>query len=281
MSVGACDMNGGEPLLEDCKRLNRTRLNQIRISRRAMYGWRRRGWGVHGWRSDAWRRHEAWGGSGNRRAGWYFSRRLRDRKRRGARRRRHVRDLQLRPHLLEGKAVGRLRPFLPRQLPREIVDRFLEIGIVARQAQRGPIVRERLSECAAPVMNFREATNGGKILGCALDHHLQFTLRIVDVSELDERPAQRDTRRQIARMNGEPGAADFDGLSMLPRPPVLLRELSERDRRRILLDPASKVFNPAVVHHQNAVTAMLLEMLALTPALSVTVKVTMKVPAFV
>src|SRR6185503_17563960 len=58
-------------------------------------------------------------------------------------------------------------------------------------------------------------------------------------------------------------------------------ELGEGDRRRILLDPASKVFDPGVLHHQNPVTAMDLEVLALTPALSVTVNVTMKVPAFV
>ena len=183
-------------------------------------------------------------------------------------------------HLHEGKAVGGLRPFLRRELPREIVDGFLEIGIVARQAQRRPVLCERLGQLATPVMNVREAANGGEIFWRAFDHQLQFSLGVVVLSELDERPAQRDARRQIARMNGEPGAADLDGFGILPGPPLLLRELRERDRRRILLDPASKVLNPRIVRHQNAVTAMALEVLALTPALSVTVKVTMKVPAF-
>ncbi len=80
-------------------------------------------------------------------------------------------------------------------------------------------------------------------------------------------------------MKGESGVADVDGLGVLPCPPVLLGELRERDRRRILLDPASKVFNPGVVRHQDPVTVMELVMLAETPALSVTVKTTMNVPA--
>jgi hypothetical protein len=180
-------------------------------------------------------------------------------------------------HLFEGKAVGRLRPFLWRQLPREIVDRFREIGIVARQGQRGPILRERLDKLAAPVMNLRKAANGGQIFWRTLDDHRQFSLGVVVLSEFDERPAQRDARGQIARMDGEPGAADLDGFGMLPRPPVLLRELRERDRRRILLDPASKIFNPGIVGHQGA-TLMDLDALALTPALSVTVRMTMKLP---
>ena len=127
-------------------------------------------------------------------------------------------------------------------------------------------------------MNSSEAANGGKVFGCALDHHLEFTPGVGVVSELDERPAQGDACRQIARMNGESGAADADGFCVLPCPPVLLRELRERDRRRILLDPASKVFNPRIVRHY-VPTTMALEVLALTPALSVTVKMTRKVPA--
>ena len=153
-------------------------------------------------------------------------------------------------HLLEGKAVGRLRPFLRRQLPREVADRLLEIGIVARQVQRGPVLRERLDKCAAAVMNAGEAANGGKIFGCALDHHLQLPLGVVVLSELDERPSQRHAGRQVAGMKGQSGAADLDGFGVLPCPPVLLGELRERDRRRILLDPASKVFDAGVVGHR-------------------------------
>ena len=132
---------------------------------------------------------------------------------------------------------------------REMVDRLLEVGIVVRQIQRRPILRERLDKGAAAVMDSGEATNGGKIFRSALDHHLQLPLGVLVLAELDERPSQGDARRQIARMKGQSGVADVDGFRILPCPPVLLGELRERNRRRILLDPALKVFNPRIIGH--------------------------------
>ena len=44
-------------------------------------------------------------------------------------------------------------------------------------------------------------------------------------------------------------AAHINGSFEIPGTPVLFRELRKRNRRRILLDPASKVFNPGVLGH--------------------------------
>ena len=43
--------------------------------------------------------------------------------------------------------------------------------------------------------------------------------------------------------------ADPDGLFAVAGPPVFLCKLRKSNRRRILKDPASKVFNPGVVGH--------------------------------
>jgi hypothetical protein len=50
-------------------------------------------------------------------------------------------------------------------------------------------------------------------------------------------------------VDGEPRAAGVNGFLMPPGAPELLRKLCKRNRRRVLLDPASKVFDPRVVGH--------------------------------
>jgi hypothetical protein len=40
-----------------------------------------------------------------------------------------------------------------------------------------------------------------------------------------------------------------NGFFEVSRPPVILGKLRKSNRRRILLDPASKVFNPGIVRH--------------------------------
>ena len=50
-------------------------------------------------------------------------------------------------------------------------------------------------------------------------------------------------------MNGETRAAGDDGLVIAAGAPVFLSELRKRNRRRILLDPASKLLNSRIVGH--------------------------------
>ena len=50
-------------------------------------------------------------------------------------------------------------------------------------------------------------------------------------------------------MNRQAGAADVDGVLMLPGAPVFFGELREGDGRRILLDPAPKVCDSRIFRH--------------------------------
>jgi hypothetical protein len=57
-------------------------------------------------------------------------------------------------------------------------------------------------------------------------------------------------------MLGQPGTRDASRLFKLAGSPVFLGELRKRNRRRILEDPASKVFNPLAVRHEDYGIAM-------------------------
>src|SRR5438874_8616465 len=50
-------------------------------------------------------------------------------------------------------------------------------------------------------------------------------------------------------MDGEAGAAGLNGFGELAGAAILLGELRERDRRRVLVDPASKVLDSGVLRH--------------------------------
>ena len=82
-------------------------------------------------------------------------------------------------------------------------------------------------------------------------------------------------------MSGEAAAADLDGFLMKTQAPAFVGELGKRDRRRILFDPASKVFqsvrHPAPREGRGylevlpvAPTTIVLKTLLLWPASSVT-----------
>ena len=69
-------------------------------------------------------------------------------------------------------------------------------------------------------------------------------LRLVELLQLEERAPERHAGREISGVNGEAGAADVHGFLELPGAPVFLGQLGESDRRRVLLDPSSKIFQP-------------------------------------
>lgn len=168
--------------------------------------------------------------------------------------------------------------WLGTDFPGEVGDGLLEIRIVAGERQRRAVLRERLLEVAAPMMDFRDAANGGEILGRALQHELQLGLRLVQLVELDERAAERDARGEITGMNGEAGAGHRDRLFVCAGAAALLGELREGDRRRVFLNPASKVFNPRKIGHGYG-TVTRFEKTPVRPRLSVTVSVTVNEPA--
>jgi hypothetical protein len=74
-------------------------------------------------------------------------------------------------------------------------------------------------------------------------------LSAIEIAELDEGPAERDTGREITGMKGEADAARIHRVLMLAGTPVFLGELRKGNRRRVLLDPPTKVFDLRVVGH--------------------------------
>ena len=75
------------------------------------------------------------------------------------------------------------------------------------------------------------------------------SLRVVEFLQIEERASERDAGREVSGVDGEAGAADVHGFLELPRAPVFLGQLGEGDRRRVLLDPPSKIFQPLIDGH--------------------------------
>jgi hypothetical protein len=98
-------------------------------------------------------------------------------------------------------------------------------------------------------MNLRELAYRDEIVRSGIEHAKKFVPCIFEATELEERPTQRDPGGQIRRMLRETGLADPDGLFTVASPPAFLGELRKSNRRRILLDPASKVLDSRVFRH--------------------------------
>ena len=101
----------------------------------------------------------------------------------------------------------------------------------------------------AALVNTRQLSHGGDVVGRGLNDQSKFRLGLIDPAELHERPAKGNPRRHIRGMLHQASATHANGFVVVPGTSVFLGELRKRNRRRILLDPASKFFNPRVVGH--------------------------------
>ena len=97
------------------------------------------------------------------------------------------------------------------------------------------------------LMDLRELTYRNEIVGGSVEHAQELGARIVEAPKFEQGPTECDPRRQIRGVLSQTGLADPNGLFAVTGPPVFLRELRKRNRRRILQDPASKIFNPRVI----------------------------------
>ena len=120
------------------------------------------------------------------------------------------------------------------------------------------------------MMDFGDAANGGKVFRRALENVFELDERDVEIVELDQRAAERDPSREVTGMKFEAGAADVDRFLKVAGAPAFLGELREGDRRRVPLDPASKIVNPLAVGHRYG-TVTVLAVVPIRPRLSVTV----------
>jgi hypothetical protein len=98
-------------------------------------------------------------------------------------------------------------------------------------------------------VNLAQTTDGSEVLGCVSKDVLELALSFLELIQLEERASKRDARGKITRMNGETGAAGFDRLVELPGAAELLGELGKSDRRRVPLNPASKIIDALIVRH--------------------------------
>ena len=109
--------------------------------------------------------------------------------------------------------------------------------------------RGRRSRRTPTLFDVGKLPNGGQVVGGRLQDILELGGRFVVPRHLQEGAAERDTGREIRGVLRQTGPADANGVFELAGPPMLLRELRKSNRRRILLNPASKFFNPRVVRH--------------------------------
>src|SRR2546428_9692133 len=158
-------------------------------------------------------------------------------------------DRQLAPRLLERQTAGGMRRLGRLDLPGKLTHRLLELGVVSRQGQSGAVLRQGLAKVPSSMMDLGQTANRGEILTRALEHQLELALRIVQLIQFEEGASERDASGEVGGGNLQAGAADVDRFLKLPGAPELLGELRKSNRRRILLDPASKVVDPRIVAH--------------------------------
>jgi hypothetical protein len=163
---------------------------------------------------------------------------------------------------------------------RQLSDRALQFRIVRRHSDRRSVLRHGVRGVAATPVHVAKRTNGREILGRALKDGFELLLRGVELVEVQQGPAERYARGKIRGMSGEAAAAHIDGFLMLAQATALFGELRKRNRRRIVFDPASKVFQSDAVRHAvpegrgYLVTTTVLKTLELRPTSSVTPRTT-------
>src|SRR5687767_15336268 len=113
----------------------------------------------------------------------------------------------------------------------DFIDSLFQIGIVLRETESRLVKTERLAELAAAMMDFCDATDGGKIFGGVFEDEFQFGLRGIEIVHLEECAAERHARRQVSRMDGKPATAGLDRVCIAASPSVLFRKLRKRNRR--------------------------------------------------
>jgi hypothetical protein len=132
---------------------------------------------------------------------------------------------------------------------RDVIDGLREVGVGLRELQRAAVVHQRLAHHPAALVNLGQRANRWQVARRGVEHGGQLGEGVIELVELDEGAAEGDPCRQIVWMVDEAGAADANGFVVVADPPAFLGELFKSDRRRVCLDPASKIENTRVVVH--------------------------------
>src|SRR5262245_50150901 len=125
-------------------------------------------------------------------------------------------------------------------------DSFVGRGLVLTLTSRRTLCSSHGSRRVGPLMNLGKLPRGDDVVRRRVQHAEKLGARLVEAAQLIERAAECHPGRQIRWMLSEPCLAYPYRFLAIARPPVFLCELRKSNRRRILLDPASKVFNPLI-----------------------------------
>ena len=128
-----------------------------------------------------------------------------------------------------------------------------QICILPRQRQRLPVGCQRCSAIAATRVDLRDPLERREVLGRRGQHARQFHQRLIQLAEVQQRPAERGPGARVLRVNGQAGAAGADSIGRPAGAAQLLCEGGKSKRRRIHLDPASQLLNSGAVRHGNSV----------------------------
>jgi hypothetical protein len=113
------------------------------------------------------------------------------------------------------------------------------------------VTRTRVGSPSGSLMDFGELAEGDTVVGCIIEHAKELRTCLLVATQLEQRAAKGDPRGQIGGMLSQAGLAHPDGFLAVTCTAMLFSELRKSNRRRVLLDPASKVFDPRVVGHPN------------------------------
>ena len=96
-------------------------------------------------------------------------------------------------------------------------------------------------------MELCECPGGGEIIRRGAADELELPLGLVKPVERDQRAAHRHACGNVSGIARQAGVADRDGFLQPAGATELLGELGESNRRRILAEAASKIFDARVV----------------------------------
>jgi hypothetical protein len=126
------------------------------------------------------------------------------------------------------------------------------------------------------VLDVGKLPNRSQIVRGCLQDVFELRSRFVVSRHLQQGATERDAGGQVCGWLCETGPSNANRIVVLAGAPMLLGKLRKSNRRRILLDPASKFFNPRVLRHASfyGATVTFEEVDAVDPLLSTTVTVT-------
>ena len=123
------------------------------------------------------------------------------------------------------------------------------------RSRRGRSIRNigDLSAADAPrlgsLMDFGKLAHRNQVIRRSVEHTEELGTRLLVATQFEEGAPEGHPRRQVGGVLGQADLTHLDRFLAVTGTAVLLRELRKSNRRRVLLNPASKILNPRVIRH--------------------------------